>query len=95
MTLGRLLGHLVTGVLSRAGTGTYSLTALGEHLHDDHPEGVRPWIDLEGAVGRADLCFVELLHTVRTGEPAFPRQFGRRSGTTCRRTPGGQRRLTL
>lgn len=76
--LGRLLGHLVTaGVLSRAGTDTYRLTALGQHLRDDDPEGVRPWIDLEGAVGRADLCFVQLLHTVRSGEPAFPRQFGR------------------
>ena len=76
--LGRLLGHLVTaGVLSRAGTGGYRLTALGEHLRDDDPDGVRPWIDLEGAIGRADLCFVQLLHTVRTGEPAFPRQFGR------------------
>ena len=64
-------------MLSRAGTGTYSLTALGEHLRDDDQEGVRPWIDLEGAVGRADLCFVQLLHTVRTGDPAFPRQFGR------------------
>jgi hypothetical protein len=76
--LGRLLGHLVTaGVLSRAGTGTYRLTALGEQLRDDDPGGVRAWIDLEGAVGRAELCFVQLLHTVRTGEPAFPRQFGR------------------
>jgi hypothetical protein len=76
--LGRLLGHLVTaGVLSHAGTGTYSLTDLGEQLRDDDPEGVRPWIDLEGPVGRADLCLVHMLHTVRTGEPAFPRQFGR------------------
>ncbi|MFI9415417.1 methyltransferase [Nocardia gamkensis] len=76
--LGRLLDHLVTaGVLSRVDPGTYGLTALGERLRDDHPEGVRRWIDLEGAVGRADLCFVQLLHTVRTGEPAFPRQFGR------------------
>lgn len=76
--LGRLLGHLVTaGVLSRAGTGSYGLTALGEQLRDDHPGGVRAWIDLEAAIGRADLCFVQLLHTVRTGEPAFPRHFGR------------------
>lgn len=76
--LGRLLGHLVNaGVLSRAATGSYRLTALGEQLRDDDPGGVRPWIDLEGAVGRADLCLVQLLHTVRTGEPAFPRQFGR------------------
>ncbi|WP_063022818.1 methyltransferase [Nocardia niwae] len=76
--LGRLLNHLVAaGVLSRAGAGAYGLTELGERLRDDHPEGVRRWIDLEGAIGRADLCFVELLHAVRTGEPAFPRHFGR------------------
>src|SRR5262249_1380836 len=76
--LRRLLGHLVTaGVLSRTDTGTYGLTALGEHLRDDDREGVRPGIDREGAIGRADLCFTQLLHTVRTGEPAFPRQFGR------------------
>jgi hypothetical protein len=38
---------------------------------------VRPWLDLEGAIGRADLCFVQMLHTIRTGEPAYPLQFGR------------------
>jgi hypothetical protein len=76
--LARVLAHLVTaGVLTQAETGTYGLTATGEHLRDDDPDGVRPWLDLEGAVGRADLCFVELLHTVRSGEPAFPRHFGR------------------
>jgi SAM-dependent methyltransferase len=76
--LGRVLEHLVTaGVLARAGAGTYGLTDLGEQLRDDDPAGLRPWLDLEGAIGRADLCFVELLHTVRTGEPAFPRRFGR------------------
>jgi hypothetical protein len=77
-SLERLLDHLVTaGVLSRTGTDGYSLTALGEHLRDDHPDKMRPWLDLEGAVGRADLSFVHLLHTVRTGEAAFPQQFGR------------------
>lgn len=76
--LGRLLDHLVTaGVLSRTGSHAYGLTALGEQLRDDDPDGLRAWLDLEGAIGRADLCFVQLLHTVRTGEPAFPRQFGR------------------
>lgn len=77
-TLDRVLRHLVTvGVLSRSDNGTYGLTDVGEHLRDDDPEGVRAWLDLEGAIGRADLCFVELLHTVRTGEPAYPRHFGR------------------
>jgi hypothetical protein len=76
--LGRVLEHLVTaGVLTREDDAAYSLTALGEHLRDDDPSGVRPWLDLEGAIGRADLCFTQLLHTVRTGEPAFPRMFGR------------------
>nr|WP_296070701.1 methyltransferase [uncultured Actinoplanes sp.] len=69
--LGRLLAHLVTaGVL--AGEGTYTLTPMGEQL-----PGFQDWLDMEGSVGRGDLCFVEMLHTVRTGEPAFPRRFGR------------------
>jgi hypothetical protein len=68
---------VTAGVLSQTTTGTYALTPLGEQLRDDYPEGVRAWIDLEGAVGHADLCFVQLLHTIRTGEPAFPLQFGR------------------
>jgi 2,7-dihydroxy-5-methyl-1-naphthoate 7-O-methyltransferase len=76
--LGRLLSHLVTaGVLTRADGGAFGLTAVGDQLRDDHPDGVRPWLDLEGAIGRADLCFVQMLHTIRTGEPAYPLQFGR------------------
>ncbi|GAA1825118.1 methyltransferase [Actinomadura chokoriensis] len=76
--LGRLLGHLVTArVLVCEEDGVYGLTDLGEQLRDDHPGGLRAWLDIEGAIGHADLCFVELLHTVRTGEPAFPRRFGR------------------
>lgn len=76
--LARVMAHLVSaGVLTRTDGDGYGLTALGEHLRDDDPDGVRAWLDLTGAIGRADLCFVELLHTVRTGEPAFPRRFGR------------------
>ncbi|QKW35418.1 methyltransferase [Actinomadura sp. NAK00032] len=76
--LGRVMRHLVTaGVLAPEGDGAYGLTELGERLRDDHPERMRALLDLEGSIGRAELCFVELLHTVRTGEPAFPRRFGR------------------
>ncbi|MEU8345971.1 methyltransferase [Spirillospora sp. NPDC048832] len=75
--LRRVLEHLVTfGALTRE-DGAYGLTPLGEQLRDDHPGGLRRWLDLDGAIGHADLCFVEMLHTVRTGEPAFPRRFGR------------------
>ncbi|GIH29393.1 methyltransferase [Acrocarpospora phusangensis] len=74
----RLLDHLVTaGFLHRSPDGSYALTDSGQWLRDDHPEGIRAWIDAEGAIGRADLSVVELLHTVRTGEAAFPRRFGR------------------
>jgi 2,7-dihydroxy-5-methyl-1-naphthoate 7-O-methyltransferase len=76
--LGRVLRHLVVAdVLSCAEDGAYSLTDMGEHLRDDHPDGMRAWLDLDGAIGHADMCFVQLLHTVRTGEPAYPHQFGR------------------
>jgi hypothetical protein len=75
--LGRVLAHLVTAGVLRHGEDGHELTHLGEELRDDHPGGVRAWLDLDGAIGRADLCFVELLHTVRTGEPAFPQHFGR------------------
>jgi 2,7-dihydroxy-5-methyl-1-naphthoate 7-O-methyltransferase len=74
----RVLDHLVAaGFLRRDEEGAYTLTEAGQWLRDDHPQGIRAWIDLEGAVGHADMCVVELLHTVRTGEPAFPRHFGR------------------
>jgi 2,7-dihydroxy-5-methyl-1-naphthoate 7-O-methyltransferase len=75
--LGRLLDHLVTaGVLSSTGTATYDVTDMGRYLCDGQPEGMRSVLDIEGAIGHAELSLVQLLHTVRTGEPAFPRQYG-------------------
>jgi hypothetical protein len=38
---------------------------------------VRAILDIEGALGRAELTFVELLHTVRTGQPAYATRYGR------------------
>ncbi|MEV5573771.1 methyltransferase [Spirillospora sp. NPDC052269] len=74
----RVMEHLVAaGVLSRSEDGAYALTDLGEELRDDHPRGVRAWLDMDGAIGHASRCFVDLLHTVRTGEPAFQHFFGR------------------
>jgi 2,7-dihydroxy-5-methyl-1-naphthoate 7-O-methyltransferase len=74
----RVLEHLVTaGFLRRDGDGAYALTDDGQWLRDDHPEGIRAAVDLDGALGHADLSVVQLLHTVRTGEPAFDRHYGR------------------
>jgi O-methyltransferase domain len=77
-TLDRLLKHLAAvSVLDRDQSGRYRLTPLGDVLHDDDPRGLRTRLDLEGAIGHAELSFVALLHAVRTGEPAFVAQFGR------------------
>lgn len=75
--LERLMRYLaVRGLLSRDESGRYALTARGEPLRDDHPARLRFALDIEG-VGRAELSFVRLLDSVRTGEAAFPMQFGR------------------
>jgi SAM-dependent methyltransferase len=77
-TLDRLLRHLVTlGLLARSAAGDYSLTELGTELRDDHPLRARSWLDIDGGVGRAELAWVQLLHSVRTGEAAFPALYGR------------------
>ena len=76
--LDRVLRHLAqAGLFSRDEAGRYSLTPRGEALRDDHPGGTRAILDIESAIGRADLSFVQLLHSVRTGSPGFPIQFGR------------------
>ncbi len=76
--LDRLLRHLVSlDVLRCNDVGQYSLTSLGESLRDDHPSGTRARLDIENAVGRADLSLVDLLHSIRTGRASFPLHFGR------------------
>ncbi|SFK23855.1 methyltransferase [Streptomyces pini] len=77
--LDRTMRHLVSvGVLGQDSSGGYTLTARGRELRGDHPSGLRGVLDLDGALGRADLAFVRLPHSVRTGEAAFPAQFGKR-----------------
>jgi 2,7-dihydroxy-5-methyl-1-naphthoate 7-O-methyltransferase len=75
--LGRLMDHLViAGVLSSTGDAAYELTDMGRYLCEGEPEGMRSILDIEGALGHAELSLVQLMHTVRTGEPAFPQQYG-------------------
>ncbi len=76
-TLDRLLRYLtVRGVFEQDEAGRYSLTPLGQPLREDHPARARAWFDIDG-MGWGELSFVELLHSVRTGEAAFPQRYGK------------------
>ncbi|MGJ5755232.1 O-methyltransferase [Streptomyces puniciscabiei] len=78
-----MLRHLAAqGVLdrhteSRDADARYTLTELGGPLRSDHPQSVRRHLSATGLVGRADMALVNLVHTVRTGEPAHASIFGR------------------
>lgn len=75
--LARLLRYLARrGVLTCDDAGRYGLTPLGEPLRSDHPSELRAGLDIDH-VGRAELAFFGLMHSVRTGEAAYPLQFGR------------------
>ncbi|MEV6237354.1 methyltransferase [Lentzea sp. NPDC051838] len=71
-----LLGHLTTlGVVERAGDG-YRTTGFGAHLCADAGTGLHNLLHQDTAAGRADLAFVDLAHSIRTGEPAYPLRYG-------------------
>ncbi|MCX4762875.1 methyltransferase [Streptomyces sp. NBC_01275] len=73
-----LLRHLTAkGVLTRDDDGTYAVTELGDQLRESHPASLRGHLAMDGLYGRADLALVNILHTVRTGEPAHATVFGR------------------
>jgi hypothetical protein len=75
--LARLLDHLAAiGVLDSA-ADRYRLTELGKPLLDGHPSGLRDDLDITSALGRAELAFTELTHTITTGQPGYPRRYGR------------------
>src|SRR5258708_501923 len=70
--LGRLLRHLACqGVFAELSPGRFTSNETADLLRTDHPLRMRMWLDLDGFGGRMDLMFTELMHTVRTGEPAF------------------------
>jgi hypothetical protein len=76
--LGRMLRHLVHhGVFTEPRPGEFAVNQTAALLRSGHPAGMRSWLDLDGFGGRMDLAFTELAHTVRTGEPAWERAFGR------------------
>ncbi|WP_239154260.1 methyltransferase [Amycolatopsis sp. FDAARGOS 1241] len=74
VALGLLLEHLATlDILERTGDG-FRTTAYGSNLCDDNL--ITTLLRLDTAGGRAELAFVELAHSVATGEAAYPRRYG-------------------
>ncbi|HST46660.1 methyltransferase [Jatrophihabitans sp.] len=71
--LDRLLRYLVhQGVFTEDGKGHFDLTEVSRELLDRSPAGMGRWLDLENMGGRMDLAYTGLLHSVRTGEVAYP-----------------------
>jgi 2,7-dihydroxy-5-methyl-1-naphthoate 7-O-methyltransferase len=77
--LRRLLDHLVVIGFFELDEehGRYRPTCLGDELRSDAPSGIKPLLDINCAGGRAELAFVDLLHTIATGEPAYSCRYGR------------------
>ncbi|MEU3770346.1 methyltransferase [Amycolatopsis keratiniphila] len=77
LALDLLLGHLTTlGVLERTSTG-YRTTEYGAKLRADAGNGLAGLLDINAAGGRGELAFVELAHTIATGEPGYVRRYGK------------------
>jgi 2,7-dihydroxy-5-methyl-1-naphthoate 7-O-methyltransferase len=74
--LARVLRHLVEhGVFSEPRPGRFAANQAAALLRTGQPAA--QWLDLDGFGGRMDLAFTGLMHTVRTGEPAWEAVFGR------------------
>ncbi|GAB2755103.1 methyltransferase [Salinifilum aidingensis] len=76
--LGRVLRYLVHhGMFTEPEPDVFGPNETSHALRSDRPGSQRAWLDMDGAVGRADLAFVELLTHVRGQETAYTAVFGR------------------
>lgn len=77
VALDLLLRHLTTlGVMERTSTG-YRTTEYGANLRADAGNGfTNILLRLDSAAGRAELAFVELAHSIATGQAAYPLRYG-------------------
>ena len=75
-TLYRLLRALASvGVFAEKTDGRFGLTPLAERLRTDAPRSLRAWARLIGEP-YGWRSWGHLLHSVRTGKPAFPELYG-------------------
>ncbi|MBP2320252.1 hypothetical protein JOF56_000637 [Kibdelosporangium banguiense] len=78
IALDLLLRHLTTlGVMQQTSTG-YRTTEFGANLCADAGNGLTNMLlHMDSAGGRAELSFVELAHSIATGQAAYPRRYGK------------------
>jgi hypothetical protein len=69
-----LRGLASVGVFSEVEHGTFALTPLGECLRTNVSGSLRAYATLTGEVGFR--CWAEVMHSVKTGRPAFEHVFG-------------------
>jgi SAM-dependent methyltransferase len=73
--LNRLLRAMVSvGLFRQTAPGTYGLTSVSELLRSDVPGSLRQMAVLDGE--EVFRSFAEIMHTVRTGAPAFESIYG-------------------
>jgi hypothetical protein len=76
--LRRLLRHLCTReVFTERPDGGFEVGPAGGQLLSTHPMSMRAILDAETFAGRADASLAAMLHSVRTGTPAYEETFGR------------------
>lgn len=63
------------GVFAEGPKHVFSLTPLADGLRSDNPDGVLPLVKYN-RMELTERPYASILHSVRTGEPAFPRAFG-------------------
>src|SRR5262245_5702994 len=74
--LSRVLRALASiGVFAEIEHGQFALTPLGDRLRSDVPGSMRAWAIMVGGEHHWR-ALEQLIHTVRTGEPAFEHVFG-------------------
>ncbi|MFI7115216.1 methyltransferase [Amycolatopsis sp. NPDC049868] len=87
LALDLLLGHLTTlGVLERTSAG-YRTTGYGAKLRADAGNGLAGLLDINAAGGRGELAFVELAHSIATGEAGYLRRYGKDFWTDLAENP--------
>jgi len=75
--LARLSRHLVSrGVFTQPTPSTLGLTDVGKLLRSDEPSGRHEYFQLSGVLPRFEAALAGMMHSVRTGEPAYAHVHG-------------------